>query len=137
MLAAVPPDFCTLAGRIGVALESISQYAGFDWRTNIALVGGFAAKEVIVSTLGTAYSLGAVDVEAAIGLRLTESFAMYPTAAVSGFYFSHPEAKYFSVGKIDRDQLESYAVRKGVSVAEAEKWLAPSLGYDPDAASAA
>jgi 5-methyltetrahydrofolate--homocysteine methyltransferase len=78
-----------------------------------------------------------LDVEAAIGLRLTESFAMYPTAAVSGFYFSHPEAKYFSVGKIDRDQLESYAVRKGVSVAEAEKWLAPSLGYDPDAASAA
>jgi 5-methyltetrahydrofolate--homocysteine methyltransferase len=78
-----------------------------------------------------------LDVEASIGLRLTESFAMYPTAAVSGFYFSHPDAKYFAVGKIDRDQLESYAARKGASVAEAEKWLAPNLGYDPDEASAA
>ena len=78
-----------------------------------------------------------LDVEASIGLRLTESFAMFPTAAVSGFYLSHPEARYFAVGKIDRDQLESYAARKGASIAEAEKWLAPNLGYDPDAASAA
>ena len=78
-----------------------------------------------------------LDVEASIGLRLTESFAMYPTAAVSGFYFSHPDAKYFAVGKIDRDQLESYAARQGTSVAEAEKWLAPNLGYDPSEASAA
>ncbi len=78
-----------------------------------------------------------LDVEASIGLRLTESFAMYPTAAVSGFYLSHPEARYFAVGKIDRDQLESYAARKGVSIADAEKWLAPNLGYDPTEASAA
>ena len=78
-----------------------------------------------------------LDVEAAIGLRLTESFAMYPTAAVSGFYFAHPEARYFAVGKIDRDQLESYAQRKGISVAEAEKWLAPNLGYDPQTAEVA
>jgi 5-methyltetrahydrofolate--homocysteine methyltransferase len=78
-----------------------------------------------------------LDVEASIGLRLTESFAMYPTAAVSGFYLSHPDARYFAVGKIDRDQLESYAARKGASIAEAEKWLAPNLGYDPNAASAA
>jgi len=62
---------------------------------------------------------------------------MYPTAAVSGFYFSHPEARYFAVGKIDRDQLESFAERKGMSVVEAEKWLTPNLGYDPNAASAA
>jgi 5-methyltetrahydrofolate--homocysteine methyltransferase len=62
---------------------------------------------------------------------------MYPTAAVSGFYFSHPEAKYFAVGKIDRDQLESYAERKGLSVEEAERWLAPNLGYEPNEASAA
>jgi 5-methyltetrahydrofolate--homocysteine methyltransferase len=62
---------------------------------------------------------------------------MYPTAAVSGFYFSHPEARYFSVGKIDRDQLESYAARKGMSVAEAEKWLSPIIGYDPATADAA
>ena len=62
---------------------------------------------------------------------------MYPTAAVSGFYFSHPDSRYFSVGKIDRDQLESYAARKGMTVAEAEKWLAPNLGYDPATADAA
>ena len=78
-----------------------------------------------------------LDVEASIGLRLTDSYAMFPTAAVSGFYFSHPDAHYFSVGKIDRDQLESYAQRKGISIVEAEKWLAPNLGYDPNAASAA
>jgi len=78
-----------------------------------------------------------LDVEAAIGLKLTESYAMYPTAAVSGFYFSHPDARYFSVGKIDRDQLESYAERKGMSRVEAEQWLMPNLGYDPDAASVA
>jgi 5-methyltetrahydrofolate--homocysteine methyltransferase len=62
---------------------------------------------------------------------------MYPTAAVSGFYFSHPDARYFSVGKIDRGQLESYAARKGMTVAEAEKWLSPVLGYDPATADAA
>ena len=78
-----------------------------------------------------------LDVEASIGLRLTESYAMYPTAAVSGFFFSHPDARYFAVGRIDRDQVESYADRKGISLAEAEKWLAPNLGYDPRAANAA
>ena len=78
-----------------------------------------------------------LDVESAIGLRLTDSFAMFPTAAVSGFYFSHPDARYFSVGKVARDQLESYAKRKGMSVAEAERWLAPNLGYDPGEADAA
>jgi 5-methyltetrahydrofolate--homocysteine methyltransferase len=74
-----------------------------------------------------------LDVEQSIGLKLTESYAMYPTAAVSGFYFSHPEARYFAVGNIDRDQVESYAGRKGMDVVEAEKWLAPNLGYDPAA----
>ena len=78
-----------------------------------------------------------LDVEASIGLRLTDSYAMYPTAAVSGFYFSHQEAKYFAVGKIDRDQLESYAERNGLSIEEAERWLAPNLGYEPNEASAA
>ena len=78
-----------------------------------------------------------LDVEKHIDLKLTESFAMFPTAAVSGFYFSHPESRYFSVGKISRDQLESFAARKGMSVAEAERWLAPNLGYDPAAADAA
>ena len=71
------------------------------------------------------------------GIRLTESFAMFPTAAVSGFYFSHPRAHYFGVGKIDRDQVASYAQRKGMELAEVERWLAPNLGYDPDAEDAA
>ena len=66
-----------------------------------------------------------------IGVKLTESFAMWPGASVSGLYFSHPEAHYFGVGKIERDQVEDYAARKGWSVAEAERWLAPILNYDP------
>jgi 5-methyltetrahydrofolate--homocysteine methyltransferase len=78
-----------------------------------------------------------LDVEAAIDLKLTDSYAMFPTAAVSGFYFSHPESKYFSVGKIARDQVESFAKRKGMSLDEAEKWLSPNLGYEPAAADAA
>jgi 5-methyltetrahydrofolate--homocysteine methyltransferase len=71
------------------------------------------------------------------GIRLTESFAMTPTAAVSGFYFSHPKAHYFGVGKIDRDQVASYAQRKGMTLAETERWLAPILGYEPDVEEAA
>jgi len=67
-----------------------------------------------------------------IGLHLTESYAMTPTAAVSGWYFAHPEARYFGTGKIARDQVENYAKRKRWSLAQAEKWLAPVLGYDPD-----
>ncbi|MDD3884221.1 MAG: methionine synthase [Gallionella sp.] len=63
------------------------------------------------------------------GITLTESFAMLPTAAVSGFYFSHPEAKYFATGKIDKDQVADYAQRKGWTVEEAERWLAPVLSY--------
>jgi 5-methyltetrahydrofolate--homocysteine methyltransferase len=74
-----------------------------------------------------------LDPERNAGIRLTESFAMFPTAAVSGFYFSHPQAHYFGVGQIDRDQVASYAQRKGWTLAEAERWLAPNLGYDPDA----
>ena len=65
------------------------------------------------------------------GIELTEHFAMFPTAAVSGWYFAHPESKYFAVGKIGADQVEDYAERKGISKAEAERWLAPSLAYDP------
>lgn len=64
------------------------------------------------------------------GITLTESFAMYPAASVSGFYFGHPESKYFGVGKINKDQVEEYAQRKGKDVAFIEKWLSPNLGYD-------
>jgi 5-methyltetrahydrofolate--homocysteine methyltransferase len=63
---------------------------------------------------------------------LTDHFAMMPAASVSGWYFSHPQARYFGVGKINRDQAEDYARRKGMTLEEAERWLAPNLGYDPD-----
>ena len=66
-----------------------------------------------------------LDVERRTGIRLTESLAMYPGSSVSGLYFAHPDAKYFGVGKIERDQVEDYAARKGMSVAETEKWLQP------------
>ena len=63
----------------------------------------------------------------AAGITLTESYAMMPAASVSGLYFSHPQAKYFNIGRIGRDQLEDYARRSGLSVQEAEKWLSPNL----------
>jgi 5-methyltetrahydrofolate--homocysteine methyltransferase len=69
-----------------------------------------------------------LDPERAVGIRLTENFAMHPAAAVSGWYFAHPEARYFQVGRIDADQVADYARRKGVSLAEAERWLAPLIG---------
>ena len=72
-----------------------------------------------------------LDAERNAGLELTESMAMYPTSAVSGFYFSHPDAAYFGVGRIERDQVEDYARRKGMSVEDVERWLAPNLNYDP------
>jgi 5-methyltetrahydrofolate--homocysteine methyltransferase len=72
-----------------------------------------------------------LQVEKRTALRLTETFAMMPAAAVSGLYFSHPEARYFQVGRIGPDQVLDYARRKGMSVREAERWLAPNLGYDP------
>jgi 5-methyltetrahydrofolate--homocysteine methyltransferase len=71
-----------------------------------------------------------LNVEENTGIRLTESCAMYPAAAVSGFYFAHPQSKYFPVGKIEKDQVEDYAARKGMSVEEAERWLSPILAYD-------
>jgi 5-methyltetrahydrofolate--homocysteine methyltransferase len=74
-----------------------------------------------------------LDAEAATGLKLTESYAMTPGAAVSGLFFSHPQAHYFGVGKIDADQVEDYAARKGWDVATAERWLSPILNYDPGA----
>jgi 5-methyltetrahydrofolate--homocysteine methyltransferase len=70
--------------------------------------------------------------ERAADMRLTESFAMLPASAVAGFYLSHPESSYFAVGKAGRDQVEDYARRSGTSLAEAEKWLAPILAYEPD-----
>jgi 5-methyltetrahydrofolate--homocysteine methyltransferase len=71
-----------------------------------------------------------MDVRAKAGITLTESYAMWPGAAVSGLYFSHPESHYFGVGKVERDQVEDYAHRKGWTVEECERWLAPVLNYD-------
>ena len=71
-----------------------------------------------------------LNVEANTGMRITESFAMWPGSSVSGLYFAHPQSRYFSLGKIDRDQVEDYHVRKGMSVAEVERWLGPNLCYD-------
>jgi 5-methyltetrahydrofolate--homocysteine methyltransferase len=76
---------------------------------------------------GTIWSL--LDVEKHTGMLLTESFAMWPGSSVSGIYFAHPQSRYFSLGRIGRDQVEDYAERKGLSVAEVERWLGPNLGY--------
>ncbi|WP_189465840.1 methionine synthase [Litchfieldella qijiaojingensis] len=73
-----------------------------------------------------------LEAERNSGLTLTESYAMWPAAAVSGWYFSHPQSKYFSTGKITRDQVEVLAERKGMSLSELERWLSPVLSYDPD-----
>ena len=73
-----------------------------------------------------------LDVEARTGIELTESMAMWPGASVSGWYFSHPQSQYFVVGRLGRDQVADYAERKGWTLTEAEKWLSPNLGYDPD-----
>jgi 5-methyltetrahydrofolate--homocysteine methyltransferase len=77
---------------------------------------------------GTIFKL--LDAEKQAGIQLTESFAMWPGAAVSGFYFSHPDSHYFGVGKVERDQVEDYAKRKGWTIEETERWLAPVLNYD-------
>ncbi|MBI4543181.1 MAG: methionine synthase, partial [Gemmatimonadetes bacterium] len=74
-----------------------------------------------------------LEATARAGIRLTESYAMWPASSVSGWYFAHPEAAYFGVGRIGRDQALDYARRKGMPVREVERWLAPNLGYDPDA----
>ena len=71
-----------------------------------------------------------LHVQENIGISLTESFAMWPASSVSGWYFSHPQAKYFGLGQISKDQVEDYAQRKNISIQEMEKWLAPVLNYD-------
>ena len=77
---------------------------------------------------GSIWSL--LDVKENTGMLITESFAMWPGSSVSGLYFAHPQSRYFSLGKIDRDQVEDYHERKGMSVAEVERWLRPNLNYD-------
>jgi 5-methyltetrahydrofolate--homocysteine methyltransferase len=79
---------------------------------------------------GTLWKL--LDVESKTGIKLTESYAMWPASSVSGLYFAHPEAKYFGVGKIGRDQVLDYHLRKQLDLRTVERWLAPNLGYDPE-----
>jgi 5-methyltetrahydrofolate--homocysteine methyltransferase len=67
-----------------------------------------------------------------LNMDLTESFAMTPAASVSGLIFAHPDSKYFTVGRLGRDQIEDYAVRRGMTVADVERWLKPNLGYEPE-----
>jgi 5-methyltetrahydrofolate--homocysteine methyltransferase len=74
-----------------------------------------------------------LDVEKHAGIKLTESFAMWPGSSVSGLYFAHPESKYFAVGKLGRDQLLDYHLRKGMTLQEVERWLGPWLNYEPAA----
>jgi 5-methyltetrahydrofolate--homocysteine methyltransferase len=74
---------------------------------------------------------GLLEAERSTGIRLTETFAMHPAASVAGLYFAHLQSRYFAVDRLTRDQAEDYARRKGISVAEVERWLAPNLGYEP------
>ena len=73
-----------------------------------------------------------LDVERHTGIRLTESMAMWPASSVSGWYFAHPDAHYFGLGRIGKDQVEDYARRKGWTLEKAERWLSPNLAYDAD-----
>ena len=75
-----------------------------------------------------------LNVEHTTGMQLTENYAMTPAASVSGFYFAHPESRYFAVDRLTREQVEAYAIRKGMSIVEVERWIAPNLGYDPQPA---
>jgi 5-methyltetrahydrofolate--homocysteine methyltransferase len=78
---------------------------------------------------GTLWQL--LDVKANTGIEITENFAMWPGSSISGIYFAHPQSRYFSVGKIGKDQAEDYCARKGMSLDEVERWLGPNLNYDP------
>ena len=82
------------------------------------------------SEKGTLFDL--LDAPAHAGMSLTESFAMLPTAAVSGYYFSHPKSQYFVVGRVSKEQVQDYAKRKNVPLSQVERWLASNLDYDPE-----
>ncbi len=98
-------------------------------RSSAKIIRAFARRRAIRPE-ATIWAL--LDVETHAGMKLTESFAMWPGASVSGWYFSHPDSRYFAVAQIQRDQVEDYAARKRMSVSEVERWLAPNLGYDAD-----
>jgi cobalamin-dependent methionine synthase I len=114
------------------AQEMLDRIVRERWLRARAVVGFFEANsngcEDIITEKATLFRLlGATE---RVGISLTESFAMSPASAVCGTYFWRPEARYFGVGKIERDQVESYAQRKGMTVEDVERWLAPNLAYD-------
>ena len=91
-----------------------------------------AALTLATITTGESTVINLLDAPGNTGMSLTESFAMLPAAAVSGYYFSHPRSQYFVVGRVSKAQVEDYARRKGVPLAQAERWLASNLDYDPE-----
>jgi 5-methyltetrahydrofolate--homocysteine methyltransferase len=113
---------------ISVRSWSLPDWARKKWLNDSRPAPGYPAQPDH-SEKATLFAL--LDAQRRTGMELTESFAIWPGASVCGLYFSHPESHYFGVGKIERDQVEDYAQRKGWSFSEAEKWLAPLLNYDP------
>ena len=129
----IPP---AQAARIEALVNDVRAKSGGE----IAVVtmpdlGGRDVSEIALR-IGREWKVGANtkigDATRNAGIELTESFAMYPTAAVSGWYFSHPGSQYFVLGRVTKEQVEDYAKRKGWTLAEAERWLAPNLDYDPE-----
>ena len=108
---------------------SVEQLVNEDYR-GIRPAPGYPAQPDHTEKATLFELLGA---ERRAGVKLTESYAMWPGSSVSGLYLAHPEAHYFGVAKVERDQVEDYARRKGMEIAEAERWLAPILNYDPAA----
>jgi 5-methyltetrahydrofolate--homocysteine methyltransferase len=117
-------DFCGFGRTENLAMKDIirEKYRGIRPAPGYPACPDHTEKGTLFSLLGA---------EAATGIKLTESFAMHPASSVSGLYFNHPGSKYFAVGKIGRDQIEDYAARKQMPVAEVEKWLGPYLDYSP------
>ncbi len=117
-------EFCGFGRAEAFTLEEIlrEKYRGIRPAPGYPACPDHTEKRLLFDLLGAG---------AAAGITLTESFAMYPASSVSGFYFNHPDSKYFAVGKLGRDQVEDYARRKGCPPAEVEKWLAPYLDYEP------
>ena len=118
-----------LAARIG--LSAAPTWRRVKWLEQQGYITGYRA-ELDRRRIGLGvFAFVRVDAERNTGIQLTESFAMWPGSSVSGLYFAHPESRYFTVGKIDRDQVEDYHVRKNMSVSEVERWLSPNLNYEP------
>ncbi|MEO6568426.1 MAG: vitamin B12 dependent-methionine synthase activation domain-containing protein, partial [Opitutaceae bacterium] len=117
-------DFCGFGRVEKLTMEEIirEKYRGIRPAPGYPACPDHTEKPILFDLLGA---------EGATGIKLTESNAMYPASSVSGWYFNHPDSKYFGVGKIGKDQVEDYAKRKGFTISETERWLGPYLDYDP------